>query len=180
VTIVLITHQMQVIKQIADRVAVIDGGRIVEMGRVLDVFTQPQHATTRSLIDEILPASLPDGVLAQARRVAAGLPAGEQARLLRVSYSGPAADAAIWSELATAWGVRAHVLHGVVDEIQGQPFGMLAVLLCGSAAGLQGAQGRLNELGYAWTEVRETAGGATPAAHETTSGATPAGEHAHV
>ena len=156
VTIVLITHQMQVIKQIADRVAVIDGGRIVEMGRVLDVFTQPQHATTRSLIDEILPASLPDGVVAQARRIAAQLPAGEQAQLLRVSYGGQAANAPVWSELATAFGVRAHVLHGVIDEIQAQPFGVLAVLLCGSAAGLRDAQARLGERGYAWTEVRQT------------------------
>jgi len=52
-TIVLITHQMQVIKQVADRVAVIDHGRIVEQGAVIDVFTQPQHATTRSLLEDI-------------------------------------------------------------------------------------------------------------------------------
>jgi len=52
-TIVLITHQMQVIKQVADRVAVLDHGRIVEDGPVIDVFTQPQHATTRSLLEDI-------------------------------------------------------------------------------------------------------------------------------
>jgi len=52
-TIVLITHQMQVIKQVADRVAVLDHGRIVEEGAVIDVFTQPHHATTRSLLEDI-------------------------------------------------------------------------------------------------------------------------------
>ena len=54
VTVVLITHQMQVIKQIADRVAVIEAGRIVEMGPVIDVFTKPQQDITKSLIDEIV------------------------------------------------------------------------------------------------------------------------------
>src|SRR5256885_15028795 len=59
-TVVLITHQMQVIKQIADRVAVIDGGEIAELGPVIDVFTRPQQAITRSLIDEIVPQQLPE------------------------------------------------------------------------------------------------------------------------
>ena len=67
-TIVLITHQMQVIKQVADQVAVIDAGRIVEQGAVIDVFTRPAHETTRSLIDEILPQALPDSVLARIDR----------------------------------------------------------------------------------------------------------------
>ena len=52
-TIVLITHQMQVIRRIADRVAVLDAGRIVEQGRVADVFAQPRHAVTRSLLEDL-------------------------------------------------------------------------------------------------------------------------------
>ncbi|ARU04495.1 phosphate ABC transporter ATP-binding protein [Comamonas serinivorans] len=155
VTIVLITHQMQVIKQIADRVAVIDGGRIVEMGPVLDVFTRPQHPTTRSLIEEILPASLPESVLQQARGIAAQLPPGVYAHLLRVSYGGEAANAPVWSEVASL-GVQVNVLHGVIDEIQRQPFGMLAVLLCGADHDLQAAAAHLTTRGYTWTSVQET------------------------
>ncbi len=74
-TIVLITHQMQVIKQVADRVAVIDAGRIVELGPVIDVFTQPQHTTTRSLLEDILDHGF--GSLA-AQRHGAGAVAQEQ------------------------------------------------------------------------------------------------------
>ena len=66
-TIVLITHEMQVIKQLAQQVAVIDHGRIVEQGAVLDVFTRPQHETTRSLLDDIAPQELPESVLARIR-----------------------------------------------------------------------------------------------------------------
>src|SRR6187455_481729 len=74
-TVVLITHQMQVIKQVADRVAVIDAGRIVESDAVLEVFTRPQHATTRSLIEEIVPQALPESVLARIRSLMGAQPA---------------------------------------------------------------------------------------------------------
>ena len=80
VTVVLITHQMQVIKQIADRVAVIDAGEIAEMGSVIDVFTKPQQAITKSLIDEIVPQELPASVLDRVRALAAKLPAGQSGR----------------------------------------------------------------------------------------------------
>ncbi|MBP1764224.1 MAG: Sulfate-transporting ATPase, partial [Firmicutes bacterium] len=52
-TIVLITHEMQVIKEICDRVAVIEGGLIIEQGAVVEVFTRPQSATTRDFIRTI-------------------------------------------------------------------------------------------------------------------------------
>ena len=155
VTIVLITHQMQVIKQIADRVAVIDGGRIVELGPVLDVFTQPQHATTQSLIAEVLPSSLPPPVVAHARQIAAQLPAGQHARLLQVSYGGAAASAPVWSDIATAHGVQVHVLHGLVEQIQQQTVGVLGVLLCGSEAGLHAAEGHLRACGYRWQPMSD-------------------------
>ena len=129
VTVVLITHQMQVIKQVADRVAVIDAGRIVEMGRVLEVFTRPQQAITKSLIDEIVPQQLPDSVLAHARRLSAQSPG----KLLRLSYAGDGAGQPLLSRLVRAHGLEVSILHGQVDEIQEQTFGALAVHASGAA-----------------------------------------------
>lgn len=51
-TIVLITHEMDVIRRVCDRVAVLEAGRVVEQGVVADVFLSPRHATTRRLIEE--------------------------------------------------------------------------------------------------------------------------------
>lgn len=68
-TIVLITHQMQVVRQIARRVAVIDAGRIIEQGPVDEVFSNPQHEVTRSLVDELMPQDIPESVRAQIRRL---------------------------------------------------------------------------------------------------------------
>ncbi len=58
-TIVLITHQMEVIKQVCDRVAVLEAGEVVETGRAIDVFLRPQHDVTRALIGDVIAQELP-------------------------------------------------------------------------------------------------------------------------
>jgi len=59
-TIILITHEMAVVKAICDRVAVLERGHIVEQGSVFSVFTDPQSATGRSFVREVVGQSLPD------------------------------------------------------------------------------------------------------------------------
>lgn len=141
-TVVLITHQMQVIKQVADRVAVIDAGRIVEQGRVLEVFTRPQQSITKSLIDEIVPQTLPASVLQHVRQLAQQLQdagVGHQGQLLRVSYAGEQAWQPLLSRAIHEHGLEVSLLHGQVDEIQDQTFGSLALYASGSAASLAAA-----------------------------------------
>ena len=145
-TIVLITHQMQVIKQVAERVAVIDAGRIVEQGRVIDVFSNPQHATTRSLIEEIVPQELPDSVLARLRTLMGASPAGE-GHGLRLAFAGDGADQPLLSELVRRFGLDLSILHGQIDEVQGQPFGTLAVFARGAADQLQAGIAHLRQAG---------------------------------
>jgi D-methionine transport system ATP-binding protein len=145
-TIVLITHQMQVIKQVAERVAVIDAGRIVEQGRVIDVFSKPQHATTRSLIEEIVPQELPDSVLARLRTLMGASPAGE-GQGLRLAFAGDGADQPLLTELVRRFGLDLSILHGQIDEVQGQPFGTLAVFARGAADQLQAGIAHLRQAG---------------------------------
>ncbi|KRB34737.1 methionine ABC transporter ATP-binding protein [Acidovorax sp. Root70] len=152
-TVVLITHQMQVIKQVADRVAVIEAGRIVEQGRVLDVFTRPQQAITKSLIDEILPQELPASVLDHVRKLAGQLGAGRTGQLLRLSYAGDSAYQPILSQLIRQFGVDMSILHGQVDEIQGETFGSLAVYASGEADSVRGAVAHLRAGGVEVEEV---------------------------
>ncbi|MDR0479218.1 MAG: methionine ABC transporter ATP-binding protein [Burkholderiaceae bacterium] len=144
-TIVLIAHQMQVIRQIAQRVAVMEAGRIVEQGTVLEVFTHPRQAITRSLIEEVLPQRLPEGVLAHVAARRATLPPGHDGRLLRLTYAGERAEQPLLSRLIRVHGVDANILHGQVDEIQGQAFGVLAVYVSGLAASVQAVAAGLAE-----------------------------------
>lgn len=147
VTVVLITHQMQVIKQIADRVAVIDGGNIAELGSVIDVFTKPQQAITKSLIDEIVPQQLPESVMTRVSQLAAQLQPGQQGQLLRLSYAGESAYQPILSHLIRELGLDLSILHGQIDEIQEQTFGSLAVYASGEAAKIEAAVTHLRASG---------------------------------
>ncbi len=145
-TVVLITHQMQVIKDVADRVAVIEAGRIVEIGSVVEVFTRPQQAITKSLIDEIVPQELPASVLERVQALTAQLASngnsaisGVTGQLLRLSYAGESAYQPILSHLIRELGLDLSILHGQIDEIQGQTFGSLALFASGGGAQLQSA-----------------------------------------
>jgi len=153
-TVVLITHQMQVIKQVADRVAVIDAGRIVEIGPVLQVFTRPQQAITQSLIDEIVPQELPASVLARVRQLSRQLGGGAASgQLLRLSYAGESAYQPILSHLIRELGLDLSILHGQIDDIQGQPFGSLAVFASGAAGQVHSAIAHLRQHGVQVQEV---------------------------
>ncbi|MEC5387529.1 methionine ABC transporter ATP-binding protein [Uliginosibacterium sp. H3] len=121
-TIVLITHQMQVVKQICDRVAVMDAGRIIEEGSVIDVFRAPQHAVTRALLGDVIAHELPASVLARLRSQAV------RGRVLRLSFVGDDVDRPLLSEAVRRFGLDFSILHGQLDEIQGQPFGSLTLL----------------------------------------------------
>ena len=152
-TVVLITHQMQVIKQVADRVAVIDAGRIVEQGPVIDVFTRPQQAITKILIDEIVPQELPASVLDHVRHLSRQLQGSGVGQLLRLSYSGERAYQPILSRLIREHGLDLSILHGQIDEIQDQTFGSLAVYASGEGARLQTAIAQLRGEGVVVEEV---------------------------
>lgn len=130
VTILLITHEMAVVRAVADEVAVLDRGTIVERGDVYDVFTAPAHETTRSFLageaGRALPAPVAARLLAQ--------PAPGSAPLVRIVFRGPHATDPIIARLAREAGVDANIVAGAIDEIGGRPFGTLTVQLDGSQA----------------------------------------------
>jgi D-methionine transport system ATP-binding protein len=151
-TIVLITHQMQVIKQVADQVAVIDAGRIVEQGPTLTVFSQPAHEVTRSLLDDVVPQQLPQPVLERVRALLGGVPTS-QASLLRLVFAGGESNQPLLSDVIRRFELDLNILHGQIDEVQGQPFGTLAVLARGAQHQLIAAIAHLRSAGVLVQEV---------------------------
>ncbi|PAQ02483.1 methionine ABC transporter ATP-binding protein [Mesorhizobium mediterraneum] len=117
-TILLVTHEMEVIRSIADRVAVIDAGRIVEEGPVWSVFADPKSAITQSLLGGIRP-QLPAEI---ARRLTQG--AGTEA-ILKIDVAGEAARGPLLSDLAAAVPGSFRLVHGGIDYVQRQPVGTL-------------------------------------------------------
>lgn len=142
-TIVLITHQMEVIKEVCDRVAVLDAGCVVEEGEVVDVFLQPRHEVTRALLGDVIAHELPAAVKA---RVASHLQTGA-GQLLRLAFAGASVDRPVLSEAIRRYAIDVNILHGQIDEIQGRAFGSLAVLADGEPAQLGAALAFLREQG---------------------------------
>lgn len=148
-TILLITHEMEVVRSIADRVAVIDAGRIVEEGPVWSVFADPRSDITRSLLGTIrpqLPAEL-------AARLAPGV--GTE-MILRVDVAGEAARGPLLSDLAAMVPGPFRLVHGGIDHIQEQPVGTLFLSVPGDDARhlaevitfLKSRQARVEVLGH--------------------------------
>ncbi len=154
-TVVLITHQMQVIKQVAHRVAVMEAGHIVEQGPTLQVFSQPTHAMTRSLLEEVVPQALPPAVLQRVRSLLGPSGAGDAAgsSLLRLVFAGAHSDQPLLSDLVRRFGVDLNIVHGQIDEVQGLPFGNLAVLARGAADQVQAAVQHLRGAGVQVQEI---------------------------
>ncbi|PRX32516.1 D-methionine transport system ATP-binding protein [Orenia metallireducens] len=124
ITIVIITHEMEVIKEICTKVAVLDKGTIAEHGDVIDIFTNPQAEVTKRFIERVINANVPEELLS---RVTVANP--DKGRLVKVSFIGESAAKPMVSELVHNFAIDANILYGNIDKIQGTPFGTLIIEL---------------------------------------------------
>ncbi|UCF54912.1 MAG: ATP-binding cassette domain-containing protein, partial [Bradyrhizobium sp.] len=123
VTIVLITHEMSVVRQLAKDVVVLDAGHVVESGHVADIFTHPKHPITQSFLAEAIGDSLPVSLQS---RIVAEPPAGGQA-VIRVQVRGAGAGDTLVARLARELGLDVALLSARIDEIGGQHVGSLVL-----------------------------------------------------
>lgn len=119
-TIVLITHEMDVIRRVCDRVGVMDGGVIVEHGLVSDVFLHPQHPTTQRFVQEtegdtdLMPSEDYQHV---------------DGRIVRLTFLGEATYAPLLGRVARETGVDYSILAGRIGRIKDQACGQLTLAL---------------------------------------------------
>uniref|UniRef100_UPI0011E5D7E8 methionine ABC transporter ATP-binding protein n=1 Tax=Chitinolyticbacter meiyuanensis TaxID=682798 RepID=UPI0011E5D7E8 len=121
-TIVIITHEMDVVRSVCDRVAVLDAGRVVEVGPVAEVFLHPQHQTTRRFV---LEAEHVDE--AEQGDDYAHVPG----RVVRLTFTGEATYDPVLGAVARETGVDFSILTGRIDRIKDVPYGQLTVAFTG-------------------------------------------------
>ena len=121
-TIVLITHEMDVIRRVCDQVAVMDGGVIVEQGPVAQVFLHPKHPTTRRFVQE------DEQVDENEQRDDFAHVSG---KILRLTFQGEATYAPLLGTVARETGVDYSILAGRIDRIKDTPYGQLTLALTG-------------------------------------------------
>lgn len=135
-TIVIITHQMEVIKECCDRVAVIDGGVISELGSTLKIFTDPKQPLTKRLVSAVVRRGLPE--LLRHTEIVDTYSEGAKA-VAELLFLGPKADAPVIVEVAALCKVKISLLGGSIDHIKKEPFGLMVVEVGGSKAEIEHA-----------------------------------------
>ena len=136
ITIVLITHEIAVVKEICTRLAVMDAGRVVEEGAIYDVFSQPKAELTQRFIrttnnlarfEELL-ATAPDSL---------NLKPGDV--IAQMEFHGGSAGHALVSTLSREYGVDISIVFGNIDILQATPLGTLIVIFRGPVDQVQKA-----------------------------------------
>jgi D-methionine transport system ATP-binding protein len=120
-TVVMITHQMEVVSRICERVSVLDGGRIVEEGTVHEVFSRPKSPVTREFIAHLMPEEL--------KELPTTTVAGTDKYRLR--FTGAVTDQPILSRLLRTFPVEVNILAGTIHQLSGEHMGELVVELSG-------------------------------------------------
>jgi D-methionine transport system ATP-binding protein len=132
VTIVVITHEMEVIRSIAHKVAVMEHGRIVERGPVFDIFSAPKAVATQRFVSTIV-TSVPEGLPLGALRTR------HPGRIVTFSFSdGDTSQSAVFLTLGSA-GVGFELVYGGINEVQARTFGHLTLALTGDEAVIDAA-----------------------------------------
>ena len=135
-TIVMITHEMAVVKDLCHRVAVMEKGRILEEGSIVDIFTQPKNQLTKEFIDTATHFDREIKVVLDKMRDVSGK---GPLKLARLTYQGQDTTQPIIAQLVADYQVIISILYGNVEVLQGVPVGNLLVSIEASEENLQRA-----------------------------------------
>ncbi|WP_297575488.1 methionine ABC transporter ATP-binding protein [uncultured Deefgea sp.] len=144
-TIVLITHEMDVIRTVCDRVAVIDGGEIVEMGPVTQVFLHPAHPTTRRFVFES--EHVDENKQFEDFAHVPG-------KIVRLTFIGESTYKSLLGDMARDFGIDFSILAGRIERIKGTACGQLTLAFTGADSGVSAALARFTAEGIDFEELR--------------------------
>ena len=143
-TVVMITHEMQIVKDICNRVAVMQNGQLLEEGSVLDIFSNPQEDLTQEFIETA--AGIEDALTKiNAQPLVKNLPSS--ALLVQLKYAGSSTDEPLLTEIFKDYGVSSNILYGNVEILGDTPVGELVVVLDGDSDKVIAAQKAIENAG---------------------------------
>lgn len=151
-TIVLITHEMQIVKDIANRVAVMQNGQLIEEGSVLSIFSNPKEDLTR---DFITTATGIDDAMEKINQQEVVQQLSKGSRLVQLKYAGASTDEPVLNEIHKEYGVTANILYGNIEIIEHTPVGEMVVILSGDEAALDAACQKIVARGVQFKLLKE-------------------------
>ncbi|TSB48245.1 methionine ABC transporter ATP-binding protein [Alkalicoccobacillus porphyridii] len=138
-TIVLITHEMHVIRKICNEVAVMENGKIVEKGPVLDVFKNPKEKMTKEFLKQITEQDDTEETIKDI------LNETKDGDVVQLTFSGTNAEQPLISQLIRQFQVDVSIIHGKITKVQGGSYGTLFIQLTGDETEKQKALAFMND-----------------------------------
>ena len=120
ITIVLITHEMHVVKEICDRMAIMQDGRVIEEGQVYTIFSNPVEELTKEFISSVVSFDVPEAILSKCT-----------GRIVKLMFKGNVAGESVISDTIKQFNVHGNFLHGSIEYIQEMPLGTFLMELQG-------------------------------------------------
>lgn len=137
-TIVLITHEMHVIRKICHRVAVMEDGKVVEQGPVLDVFRHPKEPITKDFVKQV---TEPEETTDMIKQLAAEKP---ESKIIQLTFVGGSAEQPVITYVIRHYDVQVNILQGKVSQTQNGPYGTLFIQLEGDDKAVEEAVAYMN------------------------------------
>lgn len=142
ITIVVITHEMQVIKDICDRVAVMKDGKVVEHGDIFDIFANPKEQITKEFVEHTSNLSRIYSLIDEKSSIV-NISRGET--ILRFRYLERNVSEALVSQLSRKFNLDINIIFGNIELIGDNPIGGLVAIVHGASEDMDGAIGYLQD-----------------------------------
>ncbi|WP_432208625.1 methionine ABC transporter ATP-binding protein [Acinetobacter variabilis] len=140
ITIVMVTHEMDVIETVCDYVAVMEKGDVIETGSTLQIFSQPQHPTTKNFIQTVLQQNLPVNILAN-------LENQNHHSIYCLKFLGSSAQETVIQGVIKQFDISLNILFANMTEINGSVIGQMFIQLLGDPAQITAAMQYLRDNG---------------------------------
>ncbi|ENV47847.1 methionine import ATP-binding protein MetN 2 [Acinetobacter brisouii CIP 110357] len=145
ITIVMVTHEMDVIESVCDYVAVMESGKVIETGKTVDIFSKPQQPTTKNFIQTVLQQQLPRNILKQ-------LEHQHEHSIYCLQFLGQSAQQPVIQAMIKQFDISLNILFANMTEIDGTVIGQMFVQILGDSAIVAQATDYLKQQGV---EVRQ-------------------------
>jgi D-methionine transport system ATP-binding protein len=151
ITVVLITHEMHVIQQICNKVAVMEKGKIIEHGNVLDVFGHPKYKTTQKFVSSVINDQIPEGVIENLLEIEDDK---QNIKLFKLEFLGRSASEPVINALILQQKVVVNILFAHMSEIEKNVLGSMFVQLKGSDSNIEQSVQFLRDNGVHVTKIK--------------------------
>lgn len=147
VTILFVTHTIRVVQKLCNRVAILEHGKLVENGSVIDIFSKPKSTIAKRFVETVIPSKIPESIVAELKKYVANY------KVIRIFFHAEhATDDVIW-QINAKLGVHTNVMFASVTELQGRVLSIITLQLTGNEGDFKKVEDYINSHGIAFEEV---------------------------